>query len=149
MSMTSHRSGRRRTGSKLVLLLLGFFAFLFAMTWERVAIRELNGRIEQLEIELQSLNTDEAMLRVSIQQDCRFTDVQKVAAEKWGMSVADPRQRVLIASMEAKAGEPLEEPSADGHRSVGSALATRVGQLIRPGTSWAGSIGEKDAAPKH
>ncbi|MBM3287401.1 MAG: hypothetical protein FJY88_08650, partial [Candidatus Eisenbacteria bacterium] len=105
MAAARHHRPRRPAGLWGIILLVGFFSFLLLLTWERLAIKETSGRIERLERHLQSLETDEAILLTRLKQECRFTEVQQVAQEKWGMAVAASGQRILLPSTPRTRGE--------------------------------------------
>ncbi len=98
MATMGRRIARRRTDLRWVLPTIGFFVFLFALTWERMALKETSGRLERLEVQLQSLQTDEAFYRTQLKQECRFIHVQQIASQEWGMSVAVPEQRARLVS---------------------------------------------------
>jgi hypothetical protein len=98
MATMGRRIARRRTDLRWVFPTIGFFVFLFALTWERISLKETSGRLERLEMALQSLQTDEAFYRTQLKQECRFTQVQQIASQEWGMTVAMPGQRARLAS---------------------------------------------------
>jgi len=66
MAAARHHRPRRPADLRGIVLLVGFFSFLLLLTWERLAIKETSGRIERLERHLQSLETDEAILRTRL-----------------------------------------------------------------------------------
>lgn len=126
---------RRRTDLRWVFLLVGFFVFLFALTWERIAVKEMGGRIERLEARLQSLQTDEAMFRTDLKRECAFTEVREIASKEWGMEVAVPEQRVRLAS--ARRDQVVEAGVIGQPRS----MLDRASRIFRGGVAQAQSVG--------
>lgn len=114
--------------------MLGFFVFLFALAWQRIALKETSGRLERLEMQLQSLQTDEAFYRTQLKQECRFTQVQEIASREWGMSVAVPGQRVRIASAPQRAD--IETASLE---SAPQSMIARVARVFKGGVAQAHS----------
>ena len=104
--------------------MIGFFVFLFALTWERIALKETSGRLERLEMQLQSLQTDEAFYRTQLKQECRFTQVQQIASQEWGMSVAVPAQRVRLAPAPKRTA--IETATMASRAAVSDLLASRA-----------------------
>ncbi len=79
-----------------VVLLLGLFVYLLALTRMRVEYNEQTTRIERLERTLKERRSDEAYLAVSIKRACTYGIVQDVASQEWEMDVASLDQRVRI-----------------------------------------------------
>ena len=93
-----------------MLVFLGLFIYLIALTSIRVAYREHNGEIENLERKLKERRTDEAYLRSEISRSCGYVIVQRQAQEEWGMQIAGPQQHLLLAVGPTQdAGEPLAD----------------------------------------
>jgi len=132
MAAARHHRPRRPADLRGIVLLVGFFSFLLLLTWERLAIKETSGRIERLERHLQSLETDEAILRTRLKQECRFTEVQQVAQEKWGMAVAASGQRILLPSTPRTRGE-----EATRRVSFVQAASIRLTRMLRGGVAQA------------
>jgi hypothetical protein len=134
MGTMRRRLARRRTDLRWVFLLAGFFVFLFTLTWERIAIKEASGRIERLETQLQSLRTDEELLRTQLKLECRFTEVQQIASGEWGMSVAVPEQRIRLASSQKRGA--VEEAALLIHPQT---MVERAKRIFRGGVAQAHS----------
>jgi hypothetical protein len=139
MATMRRRLARRRTDLRWVFLMIGFFAFLFSLTWERMALKEASGQIERLEVQLQALETDEAFYRTQLKQECRFTEVQQIASREWGMSVAVPGQRVRLA-----AGPKRAAFETAALVSPPSSVVERVARVFKGGVAQAHSAADEE-----
>jgi hypothetical protein len=139
MATMRRRLVRRRSDLRWVFPTIGFFVFLFALTWERIAWKETSGRIERLELQLQSLQTDEEFYRTELKQECRFIDVQQIATRDWGMAVAVPGQRARLASSPKRA--ELETAAMIGSPQT---MIERVGHFFRGGVAQAHSRADEE-----
>jgi len=134
MASVRRKSSRRRDLRWGVFLAVAF-AYVLCLTYERIELKERNGRIERYERALQEAKSDESMLRVTIERECNYADVHRLAREKWGMDVAQRSQRIFLALDEtprAKA-DPTEQINHAGLVSV----AERVTRLFRENVAQA------------
>jgi hypothetical protein len=122
---------------------MGIFFYLLLLIWQRVEVRERNGRIEDLEQSLQELRTDAALLGLELDHKAGYLVVQDTA-QGWGMRPAATHQRFVLASISEPAAS---EPSpASG---LGS-LAEQIRKSLTGGVAQArpSESGETDA-PAH
>lgn len=127
-SMKHRRFGR--SDLRWVVLLLGLFVYLLALTRVRVEYREQTTRIERLERTLKEKSSDEAFLSVSLKRACTYGIVEEMASREWGMAVAGSDQRVKIDTPELSGPENL----AEGH---GSGIWKRVSVYLPDGVKEA------------
>lgn len=135
--MTSTRRGPSRCRDlRWAFILAALFAYVLCLTYERIEVKERNGRIEALETALQGARTDEAVVLVEIERACGYAEVHKLAHERWGMEVARGSQWVLLAGNENSTGSA--SPAQPEKANLGS-LAGRLGRVFREGVAQAQS----------
>jgi hypothetical protein len=123
---------------------MGIFVYLLLLIWQRVELRERNGRIEDLEQDLQELRTDAALLELELDRRAGYLVVQDTA-EEWGMRPAASHQRFVLASITRPASSEPSEASGLG------ALAEQIRTSLSGGVAQArpSESGEPDApAPR-
>lgn len=113
MVPTGFGKARRRQSLRWFFAGLGIFVYLLLLTWERVELKERNGRIEMLERTLQERQTDAALLRLDLDRKAGYLAVQN-AAEEWGMRPVEAHQRVLLAAVEQPGAPEPASRSAPG-----------------------------------
>jgi hypothetical protein len=131
------RGPSRGRDLRWALILAVLFAYVLCLTYERIELKERNGRIEGLETALQGARSDEAVLLVGIDRACGYAEVHKLAHDKWGMEVARSGQWVLLAADENPAG--MAASLAPPEHADLSALAVRLGRIFREGVAQAQS----------
>lgn len=130
MASSTDRQIGRRGDLRWFLVILGFFAYLMLLTWERVEHRERSGRIENLELTLQEKQTDEALRRVELKRKTGFLAVQAIA-DDLSMTPAGDHQCFLLAATT----QPALEDAPAGPFHAASQLTTRI---LRGGVAQAG-----------
>jgi hypothetical protein len=125
-----------RLGLRLGLAALALFSYFLCLAGERIELKERNGRIETLEQTLQESRSDEAFLRVTIERECNYAEVHRLARDKWGMDVADRNQRIMVASDESQPALPVAavEPAT---QAGFLATAERVTRIFRENVAQA------------
>jgi hypothetical protein len=112
------------------LLLAVLFTYCLCLTWERIELKEMNGRIYGLERELQKARSDESILRVAIDRECSYEDVLRLAHDR-GMEAAQHSQRVLLPPEDLPVQEVLSARPALVRKAGLIEIAERVTQLLR------------------
>ncbi|MFB3908456.1 MAG: hypothetical protein ACE15D_08635 [Candidatus Eisenbacteria bacterium] len=135
MAYRGRRVRRRGGETKVLLVVLAFVAYSGLVVYQRFEVRERAGRIERLEQRLQEARTDEQLTRLKLDQACAFPAVQQHARERWGMTVADATQRVLLRGP--------AEPAVEAQPASRTGLASRLTRLFRPEVAMAST-----AAPR-
>ncbi len=130
MTNSTHRQIGRRGDLRWFLVILGFFAYLMLLTWERVEHRERSGRIESLELTLQEKETDEALRRVELKRKTGFIAVQAIAIDL-EMTAASNHQCYLLAEY----ARPVEDEVPASPFHTASQWTTRI---LRGGIAQAG-----------
>ena len=115
MPVLRRRRSRRGGDLRWLLIIAGFFAYLLLLTWERVEVKERNGRLQCLERLLEEKRTDEALRIVQLERETDFLAVRQVV-DDLEMRAAGVDQRILLAA----AGRPVRQEAPDRSLQVAS-----------------------------
>lgn len=95
--------------SRAILYILVGFSILFAISYRNSLITENFQKKEELKKELNTIQKENAQLKISIQNSLNLTNVEKSATSMLGMKKLDDSQKVYVSLPKKDYVEPASE----------------------------------------